>query len=125
MTAVEFDSLIESLTRYLAHNRSSVMREERIHDGIATGLSELGVEFEREYRLTPKSRLDFFLPETGTAVEVKRGNAKYDSLRQVGRYLEHLKITGCLMIAMRIDRRIPPVFQKKPIAKLELWRILL
>lgn len=124
-TAVDVASaVVAPLGRYLRVNRSAGMREQSIHDGIAAAFGEIGIEAVREYRLTEASRLDFWLPELGFAVEVKKGAAKLACLRQVGRYLEHPKVQGCLVIATRCHK-LPTEFLGKPILTVELWRMLL
>jgi hypothetical protein len=125
MTAVDINSLATAIGRFLRMNRSSVMREERIHDGIAAALSEIGVDAEREYRLTTASRLDFFIPDLGTAIEVKKGPVALPVLHQIGRYFESPRVTGCILIAMRIHPKIPATFAGKPLAQVSLWKYLL
>lgn len=117
-------ALAAMLARELRYRRSALSQETRIHDAIADALRSLGWVFEREHRLDKASRLDF-LVSGDIAIEVKKGTAGVAELRQVGRYLEHPKVAACIIIAMRIDHRIPDVFVGKPIAKLELWRLLL
>lgn len=125
MTAVEINDLATGIGRYLRTNRSSVMREERIHDGIAAALAELGFDAEREHRLNDQSRLDFFLPDSGTAIEVKKTPVALPVLHQIGRYFESPRVTGCILIATRIHTKVPQSFAGKPIAHVSLWKYLL
>jgi signal recognition particle subunit SEC65 len=120
----EIAAIAAAIGRELRKNRAAIMQEPRIHDGIAVALGDLGIECEREFRLDERSRLDFWLPEEGFAVEVKKGTAKLPCLRQVGRYLEHSRVKGCIIVAMRCQK-LPDQFRGKPLAKIELWRELL
>lgn len=115
--------LSEALGRYMRENRAAILREQMIQDGIAVAFGELGIEADREFRLTDKDRLDF-LTAGGIAVEVKKGTAKLPCLRQVGRYLRHPRVKGCIIVAMRCHK-IPETFLGKPIATIELWRMLM
>ena len=123
--AIELNELAAGIGRYLRMNRSVIMREDRIHDGIASALDDLGFEADREYRLSEQSRLDFFLPDTGTAIEVKKGAVALPVLHQVGRYFESPRVTGCILVAMRIHPKVPTSFAGKPIAQVPLWKYLL
>lgn len=125
MTTVDINTLAAAIGRYLRMNRAAVMREDRIHDAIAAAFGELGIEAHPEYRLCAASRLDFFLPESGTAVEVKKKQVGLDVLHQIGRYFESEKVTGCILIGMRIHPKIPATFRGKPIAHVALWKYLL
>jgi hypothetical protein len=125
MNARDIDSLSAAIGRHLRANRSAVMQEKGVHNAIAAAFAEIGMKVEREYRLTPESRLDFFLSDCGTAVEVKKGNAGLPVVSQIGRYFESEKVTGCILVAMRIDPAVPKTFRGKPIAHLPLWKFLL
>lgn len=125
MTTFDINELAAGIGRYLRTNRSAVMREDSIHDAIAAAFAELGIEAVREFRLTAASRLDFFLPEFGTAVEVKKGAVALPVLHQIGRYFESPRVTGCILIAMRIHPKVPQAFAGKPIAHVPLWKYLL
>lgn len=118
-------TLSSAIGRHIRRCRAVVMREHAIHDAVAASLAELNIAAEREHRLTPQSRLDFFLTASGTAIEVKKGNASLPVVAQIGRYFESPEVTGCILIAMRIDPSVPATFQGKPIAKLPLWKFLL
>jgi hypothetical protein len=124
-TSFNLASLSQAIGKQLRLHRAAVMREERIHDSIAQAFAELGIQVEREYRLTKSSRLDFFVPDSGTVVEVKKGNIGVDVLHQVGRYFESPEVTGCILIGMRFDARMPSKFAGKPIAAIALWKYLL
>lgn len=75
MIARDIEKLTQLIGQKLRGHRSAVMRETLIHDSIAAALADLHVTAEREFRLTKQSRLDFWLPTTSYAIEVKKGNA--------------------------------------------------
>jgi hypothetical protein len=100
------------------------MTEVGIHDVIAHALNEAGIAHEREYRLTASDRPDFFLVESGFAIEVKKEAMCQGDLRQIGRYLEHPDCNGCIAIGLRISG-IPSEFVGKPIHQIALWKLLL
>lgn len=118
-------AFIEQLGHRLRARRTLLMDELRLHDAIETILLETGTEFHREFPLGRHHRLDFWLPELSTAIEVKRGKAGVQYLPQIGAYLDYDQVQGCILIALRIDPKVPDTFRGKPITKLELWRYLL
>lgn len=125
MNAFDVEKLSSAIGRHLRGARSAVMQETRIHDAIAAALAELGITSEREFRLTAASRLDFWLPTHRLTIEVKKGAASLPVLRQIGRYFESAEVAGCILVAMRINPRVPASFNGKPIAHLPLWKYLL
>ncbi len=125
MSKFDINALTAAIGRHLRAHRASVMREGAIHDAIAAAFSELGIKVEREYRLTPKDRLDFFIPDEGIVVEVKKATVGLTALSQVAGYFESEKVTRCILIGMRIDPKIPSVFQGKAIDTIPLWKFLL
>jgi hypothetical protein len=125
VTTLDINELAFGIGRYLRTNRSAIMREDRIHDGIAAALAELGCHAEREFRLNDQSRLDFFLPESGAAIEVKKGPVALPVVAQIGRYFGSPRVTGCVLIAMRIHPKVPREFAGKPVAHVPLWKYLL
>ena len=114
-----------ALGRALARDRSWVADENRIHDAIAAALAELGIAFEREFRLTASERLDFWLPELRWAIEVKKHAFGQADLRQVARYLNDDRVVGCLVVATRINTGATTTLLNKPIQYLALWKFLL
>lgn len=116
--------LAESLTRELRSRRSALAQETKLHEAIADALRALKWQFTQEHRLNAKSRLDFML-NGGIAIEVKKGKAGLAEMQQIGRYLEHPAVTGCIVIALRCDSRLPATFLNKPVVTIELWRMLL
>jgi hypothetical protein len=122
MTMLDF---LDRLAIRLRARRTLIMDELRLHDAIETILTDTGFEFHREYPLGRHYRLDFWLPQLSTAIEVKRGKAGVQHLPQIGAYLDYDQVQGCVLIALRIDPKVPDTFRGKPITKLELWRYLL
>lgn len=125
MTKDEVRELASRIGKHLRAHKSALMQETKIHDAIAAALTDAALVFEREHVLTPRDRLDFWLPDTSVAIEVKKEAAGLAGLHQLGRYLEHPNIAAVILIAMRISPEMPATFRGKPLVKLELWRHLL
>lgn len=123
---VVFDSteLTRALSRQLRGRRSGLAQETGLHDAVAAALSELGIAYERELRLSGRDRLDFFLLESGMAIEVKKHTAGAAELRQIIRYLQSERVSSCMLIALRCNG-IPASLLNKPIHTIELWRLLM
>jgi hypothetical protein len=122
MTSTALNDLSNQIGKQLVRLRLSVNREFRIHDAIAEALDSLGIEFEREHRLTGASRIDFFLPNEAIGIEVKRQSAGVNVVPQIGRYLEQSSLHGLILVANRIHPKIPAQLRGKPISHLALWR---
>jgi len=101
------------------------MQETALQDVVADALAELGVEFEREFKLSGSDRVDFFLKAHGLGIEVKKGNASNEALRQVARYLEHPECLSCVLVALRGPADAPPTISGKTLRTIELWKLLL
>lgn len=113
-TTKTLDELAETVAgaRYLGSNESE------LQDGIASVLTIAGTKFEREYRLTKKDRLDFWVPrsivaigllngrvERGIALEVKANGGLSDVVRQLHRYAAHESVLGLLLVTTRSQHR--------------------
>ena len=118
-------SIIEQIAGKIREHRSHLMDELRIHDAVEGVLQSTGIEYVREHPLSGRLRLDFWLPHSSTAIEVKRGNFRSAYLHQIARYLDESSVQAIILIALRIDHDIPTVLREKPVHHLELWRYLL
>lgn len=74
--------------------------ETDIHRAIAAALAEAGIEFQHEYRLAPRKRIDFVCGSVG--IEVKKSRPKSADLRsQLKRYLEDSFLTAAIVVLQR------------------------
>jgi hypothetical protein len=79
-----------------------------------------GVKHFREH-VIPSGRLDFFLPQSGIALELKVDGSKMELARQIVRYLEEPIVTGVLVVTTRHTHRgLQPVMLGKPVLVLHL-----
>lgn len=109
MKATEIRNL---LTSY----RLPTSTEDELQLAIAKLLTDARVPFHREHRLDEKSRLDFFLPAAGLAIEVKTKGGWADVIRQMMRYAEHDCVTEILLVSTRaVHRNMPKTLNEKPI----------
>ncbi len=115
---------VRALTNCLRQKRSAIADESRLHEVIKEALTSMGVSFEHEHALSKDDIIDFLLPY-GVGIEVKKsGISAPVLLRQVGRYMQHEKVTSCIVIANRVEG-MPSEYLGKPVATIELWRLLL
>jgi RecB family endonuclease NucS len=121
---INLPNLVALIGTNLREHRAWLMQETKIHDAIEQSLVRSGIAYKREYHLTAKDRLDFWLVDHAIAVEVKKQKATLADLRQVGRYLEDDRIAGCIVIAPRADEQVKSL-QGKPISFLTFWKFLL
>lgn len=98
-----------TLITLLSGRGFSLSNEKRTQAEIAQVLTDNGVEHEREKRLSAADIVDFFLPATGVAVEVKLRQSRTEILRQLVRYAAHPEVTEILLVsgtAIRLPRDI-------------------
>lgn len=75
--------------------------EESLQDRIAQSLVNRGFKFAREYRLSPRDRIDFYLPEILTGIEVKVAGNASSLNRQVGRYAMSNKLERIIVVTTK------------------------
>lgn len=78
-----------------------VIEEYELQNKIAVALATDGISFTREYRLGPRSRVDF-LTGDGIAIEVKKGKPKKAQvIQQLGRYTAFNEVEGIILVIER------------------------
>lgn len=96
-------------------------REKPLQAAIAKVLTEHEVEFRREFILDAAGTLDFFLPPSGLAIEVKVGGSLAEVTRQVSGYLRTEAVAGLLLVTTRDRHRVlPTTLHGKPLRVLFL-----
>lgn len=90
MSPQEFVSIISS-------HRFSLSNEKELQKDIADVLMSLGVEFQREFRLSSEDIVDFMFKE-GFVAEIKIKASKRSIYRQCKRYCSHEAVTGLVLV---------------------------
>ena len=92
-----------------------------IHAAVAKALSEAGLEYEHEYRLGPRSRIDFRVGRVG--IEVKKGRPATSGLtKQLRRYLESDDLDAMIVVTQRVTA-LPDTICGKPVVLISLNRL--
>lgn len=92
-----------------------------LQDQVEAALQACGWAYEREKRLGPAERPDFFLPGSGIAVEVKLKFPRAQIIRQVVRYLARDEVNGVILVAVKgVD--FPEECATKPVREVVLWQ---
>lgn len=108
----------ERVRALLARCQYRFATEAQLHKAIADLLEDERIGFIREYPLSATDRLDFWLPESGVAIEVKVRESMAVAMRQVERYLRDDRVRGLILAASRAWARQPappdPTLQGKP-----------
>jgi len=90
--------------------------ERGLQEDLAEMLAREGYAAIREKVLGPGERPDFFLPDSGIAVEVKVKGTMADLERQAGRYLAYPEVRGLLVVTTRATHReLPAEIDGKPV----------
>ncbi|MBR1820701.1 MAG: hypothetical protein IJ769_03660 [Clostridia bacterium] len=119
------NALNESIARIaaaIAAVRMPAQPEEYdIHAAIAEALTAAGLEFEHEYKLGPRRRIDFRVGRVG--IEVKKGRPATSELtRQLRRYLESDALDGVIVVTQRVTA-LPGSICGKPVTLVSLNRL--
>ena len=92
-----------------------------IHAAVARALSDAGLDYEHEYRLGPRRRIDFRVGRVG--IEVKKGRPASAALReQLRKYLESGDLDGLVVVTQRVTR-VPEALCGKPVRLVSLNRL--
>ena len=92
-----------------------------IHAAVARALDAAGLEYEHEYRLGPRRRVDFRVGRVG--IEVKKGRPAPSTLReQLERYLDADALDAMIVVAQRATA-LPDAICGKPVRLVSLNRL--
>ena len=113
---------IDAIVAALASVRMPAQPEEYdIHAAVAEALAEAGLEYEHEYRLGPRRRIDFRVGRVG--IEVKKGRPASSELReQLRRYLESDALDAVIVVTQRVTA-LPATIGGKPVRLVSLNRL--
>lgn len=91
--------------------------EAELQNGVGEVLEKNGIFYAREYSLTERDRIDFYLP-AGIGLEVKIDGSGNDLLRQCSRYLQLPQLHALVVVAAghRLASAIPSTLCGKPLA---------
>ena len=89
------------IIRLIRTKRFTLSTEEQLKIEMAEVFTKAGLEFEKEFRLNAKDRLDFYFPSTRIVMEVKiKGGAK-DIFKQCERYCHDLAVSRLILVSNR------------------------
>ncbi len=92
-----------------------------IHAAVARALSDAGLDYEHEYRLGPRRRIDFRAGRIG--IEVKKGRPATSELtRQLRKYLESDALDAVIVVTQRVTA-LPETICGKPVRLISLNRL--
>lgn len=92
-----------------------------IHAQVASALGAAGLEYEHEYKLGPRCRIDFRVGRVG--IEVKKGRPATSELtRQLRRYLASDALDAVIVVMQRVTR-LPATIGGKPVYIVSLNRL--
>ena len=114
--------IIDRVAAALSAVRMPAQPEEyEIHGAIAEALAAAGLEYEHEYRLGPRRRIDFRVGRIG--IEVKKGRPASSALAaQLRKYLESDELDAVIVVTQRVTR-VPNAIDGKPVRLLSLNRL--
>ncbi|HBV97421.1 MAG: hypothetical protein JL50_08385 [Peptococcaceae bacterium BICA1-7] len=99
---IELNYSIEQVLTALQTIRVNLIRDEYVlHDIITETLFNAGITHEKEYRLAPRNRIDFFIPG-GIGIEVKKGKPyTRQVIEQLERYTSFPEIKAIILVVER------------------------
>ena len=113
---------IDRIVDALASVRMPAQPEEYdIHAAVAGALAAAGLDFEHEYRLGPRRRIDFRVGRVG--IEVKKGRpASSELAKQLRRYLASDELDAVVVVTQRVTH-VPASISGKPVRLISLNRL--
>ena len=92
-----------------------------IHEQITCALNRRSLNFEHEYRLGPRCRIDFWVGRIG--IEVKKGRPSSSELiRQLRRYLASDALDAVVVVTQR-NVNLPATIDGKPVYIISINRL--
>lgn len=113
----------QTVATIVASRRLPFGDEIACQDVIASLLTTAAIAFEREYRLGPRNRIDFYLPASKVGIEVKVQGSPSDVLRQLERYALSDAIAALMLVTgRRTLSQLPTALHGKPLVSVATWR---
>ena len=102
------------VVRLIGSARLPLSDEKAAQAALSLALDAAGMAHVREMRLSPKDIVDFLIPETGLAIEVKiAGTRKAAAYRQLERYAAYDEVRA-IVLATSVSMGLPPEIGGKP-----------
>ena len=122
MTNAELNRDMARICEALASVRMPAQPEEYdIHAAVAEALFGGGLDYDHEYKLGPRCRIDFRVGRVG--IEIKKGRPVPSELtRQLRRYLASDALDGVIVVMQRAVT-MPETIAGKPVRVLSLNRL--
>lgn len=106
------ESRAEQIVSVLRMYRIPLYPEVECQNAVGSILKEHSINFEKEFKLSVKSRIDF-LCEGGVGIEIKVGGRTSDVFRQLKRYEAEPQIQELILITRKVVRVTGAMFTKK------------
>lgn len=90
----------DQIADLLSIQRFNFGSELELQDGIESVLRSAGLEYEREVKIGPGSRIDFLVGDVG--IEVKIGGSLQAATRQLHRYAQCDRIGSLILVSSRL-----------------------
>ena len=94
-------SITSNIMSAVLFHRLRFGTEADLHDDVARLLTNLGIHFVRELRLTAEERIDFYLPDSMIGIECKVDGGPTAVASQLLRYAESKDIAELLLITSK------------------------
>ena len=94
----------EAICRAIYSAKFSYSKESDLQRGIAQVLTESGVSFKAEVRLSDRDRIDF-LTDDGTGIEVKVDMSPLEVVRQLWRYADRDEVKRLVLVTTRAKHK--------------------
>jgi hypothetical protein len=116
------DEHLETLLRSIRAARPSGTTEAQMQAAVQAVLDAAGVRYERERPCGSGNRLDFYLSDWRTALELKIEGGPSAVLRQLHRYAEQPDVAVLVLLTRKAAHRsLPRMLLGKPLHVLFLW----
>jgi hypothetical protein len=96
---------LEGIIGLLESRRFNAQTESELQTAIAQTFEGAAIAFVREYRLSPRDRIDFKIGRVG--IEVKIGGSNAALIRQVHRYAQSDALDSIIIVTTRSQHWVP------------------
>lgn len=110
------------IVRLLHSYRFDLSSEKHLQAGIESALTEVGLPFEREKRLSASDIPDFLIKEhIVVECKMRKKSRKIDIFKQLSRYAQHPEVHA-IVLASNVAMGLPAEIEGKPVYSASLSR---